>query len=192
MLRTRGDTGDSKSQTGDDSGALTELSSEDRRYGGTCQWSRFQQHAISGASSFGGFCALFGLPGLVAETPFFYIRAWKFIRQASRRFGRDPSNPEEQKFLRRLILIGHLPTYSARRQAVQALLEGRRDLGLSVGAMASVVPRTATSFILPALVGHSKAFRLATRMAVSSTGRARLMEAILEAADMAFQGEMSR
>jgi hypothetical protein len=153
------------------------------------QWSRFKQHVISGASTFGGFCAMLGWPGVVLGWPLFYYQQAKVLTQTCRGFGYDPSEPTEQRRMLAILAIGHFPGTKVRKRAIAKLLAKELSTTDLASCFLWALPRSAVSIALPALV-RPRLLRLATRMAVNSTSRARLTESILQTAQQVYSAEM--
>ena len=68
------------------------------------RWSRFKQHAISGAATVGGFCGMFGWPGMALELPVFYLKLFKALVETCEGFGLDPRVPEERAYILNLLV----------------------------------------------------------------------------------------
>ena len=147
------------------------------------RWSRFKQHAISGAATVGGFCGMFGLPGMAIELPVFYLKLFKALVETCEGFGLDPRIPEERTYILNLLAIGHLPTIGARLNAVRKLNQGIPPSRNQ--ALLWSLPRRVLTVALPVAL-TPRWMKFATRMALNSTSQSRLVEATLNAAQIAY------
>lgn len=147
------------------------------------RWSRFKQHAISGAATVGGFCGMFGLPGMAIELPVFYLKLFKALVETCEGFGLDPRVPEERTYILNLLAIGHLPTVGARLQAVRKLNQGIPPSKNQ--ALLWSLPRRVLTVAIPVAL-TPRWMKFAARMALNSTSQSRLVEATLNAAQIAY------
>ena len=126
---------------------------------------------------------MFGLPGMVVELPFFYLKIFKALTETCEGFGLDPRLPEEQTYILNLLAIGHLPTVGARLNAVRRLNQGippARNRALMWS-----LPRRILTAALPTVLAP-RWLRFASRMALNSSSQSRLVEATLQAAQIAY------
>jgi hypothetical protein len=147
------------------------------------RWSRFKQHAISGASTVGGFCGMWGLPGMALELPIFYLKLFKALVETCEGFGLDPRVPEERTYILHLLAIGHLPSVGTRLNAVRKLNQGIPPS--KNRAFLWSLPRRVLTAALPVAL-TPRWMKFAARMALNSTSQSRLVEATLNAAQIAY------
>lgn len=158
------------------------------------KFSRFLAHATSRARTFSAITGVWGLPGQMVDLPLFYIQAFKNAAEVALLYGFDPREPEEQALLLGLVRIGHLPSFSMRKLAVERLLaypvHRERELLLSsvmalparvcVSKAAGLLPRR-LRFLGPVLGG-----------VLNALNSRHLMETILDSAQMAYRLKLDR
>ena len=132
---------------------------------------------------------MLGWPGVLLEWPLYYYKQAKVLTQTCRGFGYEPTEPAEQRRMLAILSIGHLPVRTVRNRAIAKLRAEEFSTTDLASSFLWALPRSAMSVALPALV-RPRLLRFATRMAVNSTGRARLTESILQTAQQVYSDEM--
>lgn len=149
---------------------------------------RFIEHAVSGASTFGGLTGTLGFLGAPLELPLFYIRACKHLVQTCLTFGFNPYDESEKDYILALLVIGHVPSFGQRKKMLEKL---NSDPYTSAWALEAVgLYGLGRRFLVPAIargLSPARIFNPVVGAALNASASARLMESILTTALIAYQ-----
>ena len=153
---------------------------------GNPELSALVKQARASTMALSGATGAFGLTGQVFDIPAFYANALLHLSRIAKQYGFDPKEEQEAKFMKKLLLIAHLPTADAREQQLLEIHESSQpqtfatELGYVMASRASTISiyklasrafATRLKFMLPVI---GAAANMAANM--------RLMESIIDTA----------
>lgn len=148
------------------------------------------KQARASTAALSGATGAFGLGGQVLDIPSFYANAWLQLSRIAKQYGFNPKRDDEARFMKKLLLIAHLPTAEAREKQLLEIHESDQpktfasELGYIMASRASTI--SIYKLAAKAFAKRLKFMLPVVGAAANMASNLRLMECIIDTAIRGF------